>query len=98
MSNPHGLPEPDPCRWTRDQDGTEWLIPGCIGTAVTGPQSCTCDTPLSRIERAEALVRKMHDHHERLRERLLERNLEIGVTHEELRVLTARVRMIESAR
>lgn len=40
------------CHWYRDGDG-EVLIPMCLGTAVNGPEQCTCNVPESRIERAE---------------------------------------------
>lgn len=42
----------DRCYWYRDGDG-EVLIPMCLGCAVNGPEQCTCDTPMSRIEAAE---------------------------------------------
>lgn len=40
------------CYWYRDGDG-EVLIPMCFGTAVNGPEQCTCDVPDSRIEASE---------------------------------------------
>lgn len=42
----------DRCHWYRDGDG-EVLIPMCYGTAINGPEQCTCDVPESRIDAAE---------------------------------------------
>lgn len=80
---PSSLPEI--CAWTRDEAGAEWLIPRCSGGAVYGPSGCTCETPLSRIERAEETVRLQAAHIERLRERLTETRDELANTRKLLR-------------
>lgn len=43
---------PDRCYWLRTDDGEDILIPMCMGTAVNGPQLCTCDVPESQVEEA----------------------------------------------
>lgn len=88
---------PTPCRWTRDEDGVEWLLPGCIGTAVKGPEHCTCDTPESRIEQALGLVTEQAAHIERLRQRLIDLRAGLQEALAEREVLRRRLRMIESA-
>jgi hypothetical protein len=63
------LSDLDRCYWYRDGDGNgEVLIPMCLGTAVNGPEQCTCDVPMSRIEAAERGRRIAEEHVERLRE------------------------------
>lgn len=59
---------PERCHWIRDADGTEVLIPMCIGCAVLGPKECTCDTPESAIEEAQRRRDEAERHVTRLRE------------------------------
>lgn len=58
---------PNRCYWYRDGEG-EVLIPMCLGTAVNGPEQCTCDVPESRIEAAERGRAEAERHVLRLRE------------------------------
>lgn len=92
------------CHWVRLADGEEMMIPGCYGTAISGPHACTCDVPGSRIERAEDLIREMHERHERLRGRLevMRAAVEgwksnLRSANAELAALRRRLAMIESA-
>lgn len=94
----------EPCKWVRDPDGTETMIPGCYGTVISGPHACTCDIPGSRIERAQETIREMHAHLDRLRERLVilrgehaENLAELRAANAELAVLRRRLGMIEGA-
>lgn len=64
------------CQWYRDGDG-EVLIPACIGCAVAGPDNCTCDVPMSKIEAAEEAAREEREWAEELRRRLIARQHEI---------------------
>ncbi len=100
----HGDPIPIPCHWVRTAGDEEIMIPGCYGTVVAGPHACTCDVPPSRIERAQALIREMHTHHDRLRERLTTLRVDLNDALAELRAATTerdalrrRLGMIESA-
>lgn len=61
---------PNRCAWTRDADGEEWLIPGCMGAAALGPENCTCGIPESRIERAELLAAERARTIEKMRARM----------------------------
>jgi len=40
----------DRCHWTFEGELAHF-IPGCMGGAVGGPDGCTCDHPLSEIEK-----------------------------------------------
>jgi len=91
------------CYWHRDANGEEVLIPGCYGV-LNGPDQCTCDHPMSRIEHAEDIIRQQHEHIERLRERLEEMRGELREACADCRefshennVLRRRLSMIESA-
>jgi len=69
----------DRCHWYRDGDGDgEILIPMCMGSAINGPEQCTCDVPESTIERvtrerdaARAEVARLHAKAERRLEQQL---------------------------
>lgn len=41
------------CHWAKGFNGETVLIPECMGCAVNGPDSCTCDVTESRLEAAE---------------------------------------------
>jgi hypothetical protein len=58
------------CFWVREPDGTETLIPMCIGSA-NHPSQCTCSMPQSRIERAEEQATVARGEVDRLRQKLL---------------------------
>lgn len=58
----------DRCHWVRDADGTEVMIPMCIGCAVLGPAQCTCNTPESAIEEAQRRRDEAERYVTRLRE------------------------------
>lgn len=59
----------DRCYWVREPDGTETLIPMCVG-AAHHPSACTCDAPQSRIERAEQRAEIARGEVDRLRQKL----------------------------
>jgi hypothetical protein len=59
----------DRCYWVREADGTETLIPMCIGAAIH-PSGCTCDAPQSRIERAVECADIARREADRLRQKL----------------------------
>lgn len=43
-------PLPKRCHWARAQGVGLFHVPGCMGAAVYGPESCTCKQPLSDKE------------------------------------------------
>ena len=43
------------------------FIPGCMGSAVGGPDGCTCDYPLSAIEREREARRAADEYVAKLR-------------------------------
>lgn len=50
------------CRWVNDREAGRVLIPGCMGSAVYGPDGCTCNLKRRRKEiedRMEALEAKV---------------------------------------
>jgi len=59
----------DICHWVKDGK-TLVQIPGCMGAAVYGPESCTCDLPLSRIENAERRAEEAEELAGEFRDRL----------------------------
>ena len=55
----------DRCHWTIEGPLAHF-IPGCMGGAVGGPDGCTCDHPLSAIERDREARREAEEYVERL--------------------------------
>ncbi len=55
----------DRCYWTFEGELAHF-IPGCMGGAVGGPDGCTCDHPLSDIEREREARREAEEYVERL--------------------------------
>lgn len=53
------------CHWIYESELANF-IPGCIGGAVGGPEGCTCDYPLSEIEREREARREAEEYVERL--------------------------------
>lgn len=60
---------PRPCYWHEDEDGTRYLIPGCLAR-VNDPDidECTCPSLARQLEKTglqgwhDAIVRAVYDH------------------------------------
>lgn len=89
------MSSPSRCYWYRDGDG-EVLIPMCYGSAVNGPNECTCDVPESRIEAAERRRDIAEQEVLRLREARDRRLDEQQSTWWKIKRLRARVRELEA--
>ncbi len=63
----------DRCHWTFEGELAHF-IPGCMGGAVGGPEGCTCDHPLSAIEREREARQEAEEYVETLREKAQRRN------------------------
>lgn len=72
------------------------LIPMCCGSAVYGPNECTCDVPESRIEAAERRRDIAEQEVLRLREARDRRLDEQQSTWWQIKRLRARVRELEA--
>lgn len=84
----------DRCYWYRDGEG-EVLIPMCFGTAINGPEQCTCDVPESRIEAAERGRAEAERQVMRLREARDRRIEEQQATWWQIKRLRDRIRDLE---
>ena len=58
----------DRCHWTIEGELAHF-IPGCMGGAVGGPDGCTCDHPLSEIEKEREARRVAEGYIETLRDK-----------------------------
>lgn len=83
----------DRCYWVREPDGTESLIPMCIGGAHH-PGACTCSAPQSRIERAEARAEVAIREIDRLRQKLRAASDRVTQMQTENRDLRRRLREV----
>ena len=55
------------CHWIYEEETFASFIPGCIGGAIAGPEGCTCNHPLSEIEREQEARREAEEYIEALR-------------------------------
>lgn len=81
----------DRCYWVREPDGTEALIPMCIG-AAHHPSACNCYAPQSRIERAEERAEVARMEIDRLRQKLRASSDRVTALDAENRALRQKLR------
>ncbi len=86
----------DRCHWTLEGELTHF-IPGCMGGAVGGPESCTCDHPLSEIERERAARQEAEEYIEHLRTKARVRDEIVNSVMRENKRLRAELRRMKEA-
>ena len=86
----------DRCHWTFEGELAHF-IPGCMGGAVGGPDGCTCDHPLSEIEKERKARRAAEGYIENLRVKAQRRLEFVEVVMRQNKRLCAELRRLKES-